>query len=68
MGILFGDKTDYDEQVANFVTDYVDLAKQLRNLAESKCASKDEINHILNGIASSQNTKGQTRRYKELLG
>ena len=67
-GILFGDKTDYDEQVANFVTDYVDLAKQLRNLAESKCASKDEINHILNGIASSQNTKGQTRRYKELLG
>jgi predicted acylesterase/phospholipase RssA len=67
-GILFGDKTDYDEQVANFVTDYVDLAKQLRNLAESKGASKDEINHILDGYASSRNTKGQTRRYKELLG
>ena len=67
-GILFGDKTDYDEQVANFVTDYVDLARQLRNLAESKGASKDEINHILDGYASSRNTKGQTRRYKELLG
>ena len=29
-GILFGDKTDYDEQVVNFVTDYIELAKQIR--------------------------------------
>jgi NTE family protein len=67
-GILFGDKTDYDEQVANFVTDYVDLAKQLKSLAQRKGASTDEVNYILDKYASSKNTTGQTRTYKELLG
>jgi len=66
-GILFGDKTDYDEQVANFVTDYVDLAKQLKSLAQRNGASTDEINFILDKYASSKDTRGQTRRYKELL-
>lgn len=36
--IIFGDRTDYDEKVANVVSDYVDLAKQLRNLAKKKGA------------------------------
>lgn len=67
-GIVFGDKTDYDEQVANFVTDYVDLAKQLKSLAQRNGASTDEINFILNKYAISENTKGKTRIYKELLG
>jgi NTE family protein len=67
-GILFSDKTDYDEQVANFVTDYIDLTKQFRNLAESKGASINEIKHILDRHASSKNTKGQRRRFEELLG
>ena len=34
--IIFGDRTDYDEKVANVVSDYVDLAKQLRSLAKKK--------------------------------
>jgi hypothetical protein len=67
-GIIFGDKTDYDEQVANFVTDYIDLAKQLKNLAQRSGASKDEINYILDRYATSKNSIGQTRRYRELLG
>ena len=67
-GILFGDKTDYDEQVANFVTDYIDLTKRFRNLAESKGASTIEIKNILEKHAGSKNTKGQRRRFKELLG
>jgi hypothetical protein len=68
LGIIFGDKTDYDEQVANFVTDYIDLAKQLKNLAQRSGAGQDEINHILNRYATSKSTLGQTRRYGELLG
>jgi NTE family protein len=67
-GIIFGDRTDYDEQVANFVTDYIDLAKQLKSLAERNGASTDELNHILGKHATSKNTIGQTRRYDELLG
>ena len=68
LGILFNDKTDYDEQIANVITDYIDLVKELRNLAQRKGASKDdEIKYILNKHASSINTKGQTRIYEELL-
>jgi hypothetical protein len=51
-----------------FVTDYVDLAKQLKNLAQRKGASDEEINHILNKYATSMNTKGQVRKFQELLG
>ena len=65
--ILFNDKTDYDEQIANFVTDYIDLAKQLKNLAQRKGARPDEINYILNMDGYSKNTKGETRAYNELL-
>ena len=67
--ILLGDKTDYDEQVANVVTDYVDLVERLRNIAETtggEEASK-EINYILDRYASSKNTQGETRQYRELL-
>jgi len=67
-GIIFGDRTDYDEQVANFVTDYVDLVKQLKGLAERKGASTNELNDILERYATSKNTIGQTRRYIDLLG
>jgi NTE family protein len=66
--LLLGDKTDYDEQVANVVTDYVDLAIHLKNLAERKGASDDEINQILDKYATSVNTKGHIRQFKELLG
>jgi predicted acylesterase/phospholipase RssA len=65
--LLLGDKTDYDEQVANVVTDYVDLARQLKSLAERKGASTEEINDILDRNASSMNTSGYARRYNELL-
>ncbi len=37
------------------------------NLAEQKGASKNDINYILNRYATSINTKGKTRRYRELL-
>ena len=40
--LLLADRTDYDEKVANVVTDYVDLVKRLKNLAERNGASKEE--------------------------
>ena len=45
--IIFNDKTDYDEQVANVVTDLTDVVRQLSNLAKIKGASTDEIDSIL---------------------
>lgn len=65
--LLLADKTHYDEQIAHVITDYVDLARRLKNLAMLKGASEDEINHILHSDATSINTIGKTRIYKELL-
>jgi hypothetical protein len=65
--ILFQDKTDYDQKVANVVTDYNDMIKQLIDLAYRKDAS-DEVNTILNKYAHSEKRNGQTRKYKDLLG
>jgi NTE family protein len=60
--LILGDKTDYDEQVASVVTDYVDLVRRLKNLVSDK-----DVKHILEGYASSIDTKGRRRRYKDLL-
>lgn len=65
--LLLGDKTDYDEQVANIVSDYVHLVREFKNLAVRGGASKNEINYILSRYATSKSTKGQTRIYEELL-
>ncbi len=67
LGIIFGDKTDYDEQVASVVTDYIDLAKKLGNLARRNGISDDEINRILDKKGISLNREGNTRMYRELL-
>ena len=65
--LILGDKTDYDEQIASVVTDYVDLTRRLKNLAERKGASTNEINHILNSYATSLSTVGNRRKYGALL-
>ena len=49
------------------VTDYVDLTRRLKNLAERKGASTNEINHILNSYATSLSTVGNRRKYGALL-
>jgi NTE family protein len=67
-GILFSDKTGYDEQVANVITDFIDVAKEFKDLAENKGASAPEITHILNKYGNSRNTEGNPRPYRELLG
>ena len=65
--IIFNDKTDYDEQVANVVTDLTDVVRQLSNLARIKGASTDEIKSILKKPALSEKRNGQARSYDDLL-
>jgi predicted acylesterase/phospholipase RssA len=68
LNIIFSDKTHYDEQVAEVVSDYIDLAKKLKNLAERSGASKKEINSILEKHGRSKSRKGNIRMYNNLLG
>lgn len=68
LNIIFSDKTHYDEQVAEVVSDYIDLAKKLKNLAERNGASETEINHILKKHGGSKNRGGKIRKYNNLLG
>jgi NTE family protein len=56
--IIFEDKTDYDQKVANVVTDYNDLVKQLIGLANRKGAS-DEVRAILEKYACSEKRNGK---------
>ena len=55
--LLLADRTDYDEKVAHIVTDYVDLVKRLKYLAERYGTSKQELDHILGRDASSKAQK-----------
>jgi NTE family protein len=64
--IIFQDKTDYDQKVANVVTDYNDLVEQLISLADRKGASH-EVHDILEKYARSEKRNGKTRKYKDLL-
>ena len=45
--IIFNDKTHYDEQIAEVVSNYIDLAKKLKNLPERNGASEKEIKQNL---------------------
>jgi predicted acylesterase/phospholipase RssA len=67
LNIIFADKTHYDEQMAEVVSDYIDLTKALKNLAERTGNSK-EVKHLLEKHAGSKNRGGKIRKYKSLLG
>jgi len=68
LNIIFSDKTHYDEQVAEVVSDYIDLAKKLKNLAERSGAPEEEIKSILEKHGRSKGRKGKIRMYNDLLG
>ena len=72
--ILYHDKTEYDEKVAIFVSDYIDLAKNIREIAlenideNKKSKLKNDINNfLLNNDAKSKFRKGKKRKYIDLL-
>lgn len=65
--LLYHDKTKYDEKVAEFITDYIDLTKRLIKLAKQKGAREDEIRGILEQHGKSTFRTGEPRKYEELL-
>jgi len=65
-GLVYQDKTPYDEKVANIISDYYTLTKELLNLAEKK-ATADEIKNILDKTGKSLHHTGAKRQYRSLL-
>jgi NTE family protein len=67
-GIIYYDRTEFDENIAALMSDLVTLAKSLIKLAEENGASKEELQKILNektkGIFFSTGKQG---RYDDLV-
>jgi predicted acylesterase/phospholipase RssA len=72
--ISLSDKTVYDEKVAVIVSDYVDIIKQVTDLALSNAGSKEKketlqkgIDSIYNKFAQSRGRDGERRKYRSLI-
>jgi len=76
--IMSNDKTDYDETVATFVSDYIDFVKQMRNLAaeainevpdsnDKKERLQNQLKNIPEKMARSTERTGQRRSYQDLI-
>jgi NTE family protein len=65
--LLYHDKTKYDEKVAEFITDYIDLTRKLIKFAKQKGATEYEIRDILEQRGKSTFRTGERRKYVELL-
>jgi NTE family protein len=64
--LTYQDKTPYDEKVANIVSDYYNLTKDLIHLAKEKHAEK-ELAAILEKPSKSSHRDGKQRHYSDLL-
>jgi hypothetical protein len=47
--IIYHDRTEFDENIASLMSDFVTLANSLVKIAKEKGASKEELQKILNG-------------------
>jgi NTE family protein len=65
--LTYLDKTPYDEKIANIISDYFSLVKDLMKLAEGKGATNGEINAILNTQSKSSHRTGKPRKYRDLV-
>ncbi len=65
--LLYHDKTKYDQKVAEFITDNIDLARRLIKLAKQKGATQTELKGILEEYGKSAFRTGEPRQYIELL-
>jgi len=62
------DRTEFDENIAALMSDFVTLAQALIKLAEEKGASKEELQKILNGKTKGVLVStGKQRRYDGLV-
>jgi NTE family protein len=75
--IMSNDKTDYDQTVATFVSDYIDFVKQMRNLAakainkvpdsNDKNMLQDQLKNIPQTKARRTKRRGERRSYEDLI-
>ena len=72
--IRYSDRTKYDEKMALFVSDYIELIKQTRNIALNNFKTESEkskfikeVDEFLNVEAKSKTRSGKQRKYKELI-
>jgi hypothetical protein len=66
--LILGDKTEYDEKVADIVTDYIDLTKKLIRFAKVNGLPQDGIGKILNKrVCKSKSRTGEPRKYVDLI-
>jgi NTE family protein len=65
--ITYHDKTEYDQKVATFVTDYIDLSWDLIKLAKENNLPKEKIIGILKKRAKSRQRSGKARKYEDLV-
>lgn len=75
--LTYQDKTQYEETVANIVSDYFNFVTQTKNLLDEainqisdvskKNMLKKNLDHILNTKAKSTHRTGESRRYSDLL-
>jgi hypothetical protein len=65
--ITYHDKTEYDQKVAIFVTDYIDLSWDLIKLAKKNNLPKEKIIEILKKRAKSRQRSGKARKYEDLV-
>ena len=70
-GLIYQDKTPYEEKVANIVSDYYTLSTKLLNLAEKLARDNEEakkvIKDILDDKGKSAHRSGGPRKYRSLL-
>ena len=62
--LKFHDKTPHEEKIAYLIRDYIDFAKELKEIAEEK---KMDVNKILNKEGKSKHRDGTPRKYGELI-
>jgi NTE family protein len=74
--ITYQNKTDYDQKVAVFVSDYIDLVEKIGDIAVEAINSIDDdkknmltsrFNDLLIEPAKSKQRDGKTRRYQDLI-
>ncbi len=66
-GLIYQDKTPYEEKVANIVSDYYTLSKALLKLAKDNKLPEGEIDKILDDEGKGAHRNGDPRKYRSLL-
>jgi NTE family protein len=66
--LVMNDKTDYDQKVADILSDYTNLVEEFIHLAKANSIPDKKINDILSkSTKRSKHRSGQPRQYKDLL-